>query len=524
MKTRKTKTKDNASPNGVGGSIGDDGLSGASGKAVVEAGGGLEAVSESDGKVILDVNVAESDKENEDPVAVVSPPVAMKKTPSLSTFNRLKNQFKLQGRKLKQVLESVVERDAEIDKLKADLVKKNCLLASKDTNIENLKTRIESIQRRKSAIQESAVAGCTATIELYKAKFEAGKQTIADLRKSFKRANRMLDSHEKQALSMKNRLNESLAVNSQLTEQVHNLRSECRDLRKNVTSLKHQKEKLVQDNSERNLQREQVALERDRIKIAIAKEQKMRAVLKEEAAESRQVNVEKTKAQLKEEALRKRKADKERDAHLKQAENNRKLKAARTMMMNCGGDDGSVASYHYGMNRGNPDNGMFLNSRQLRQNINAGMNISEYDASMSVLAGEREPAPRQLTLTQCAREGRLAPPPAPKKPPLPNPKDLPPGVKAQRDTVSGIIYYKSIDNETGEVYVDTELDRLMSTKRSPPPQTRDSTRDSAPIRNITMSQLSDLTQTPVNHSLESASTDGEEHEESHESDEAPKTP
>ena len=367
MNMNKTdNSKDNPSPNKVGdvldssGDVGDEkSLSGAPSKSVVEAIGSLRTV-------------VESNKENEDPVAVVSPPgtkpVKKPLTPSMynrlkKSYDGLKNKFKLQGKKMAQVLKSLKERDDEIDKLKNTIVRKDCTIASKETAINNLKNRIERLQERKTAIQDAALAGCTASIELYKAKFEAGKREIADFKKSMRRANRMLDSHEKQATAMKNRLNDSEARNSQLTEQVHTLKSDVRDLRKTVCSLKRQNEKLADNVSEKQLQREQVALERDRIKIKIAEELKMRAVLKEEAAESRQVNVEKTKAQLKDAAARKRKADKERDAHFKQAENNRKLKAARTMMMNCG-DASSVASYHYDMNRSNPDNGMFSNSRQ----------------------------------------------------------------------------------------------------------------------------------------------------------------
>ena len=151
--------------------------------------------------------------------------------------------------------------------------------------------------------------------------------------------------------------------------------------------------------------------------------------------------------------------------------------------------------------------------------MNAGMDISEYDTSMSILAGEREP--RQVTLTQCAREGRLVPPPAPKKAPLPNERDLPPGVRAQRDIASGDVYYKSVNSETGEVYVDTDIDRLMSTKRAATPTPA---RVSSPIRNITMSQLSDLTQTEQqshkSQSPDSASTDRVEEEHGEDDDDS----
>ena len=470
-------------------STGEDSLSGAPSKRVVAAFGELEGSSD-----------GEANKENKDPVAVVSP----RKSPTMAAFKALGKRFRTQGRKVKQLLDTISERDTEIANLRETVAGKDEQLESKDTHIDRLKNTSEKIQMKKSAIQEATRASCTASIELYKAKWEAGKLQITDLKKAFKRANRMLDSHERQAIVTKNKVNEANDRNAKLTEENYSLKSDCRDLRKSVCLLKRQNQKLLDDNSDTNLQREQIALERERIKVELAKEARKRVVQEEEAKEARQINVENNKAKLKDQALRKRKADKLRDAAKKQEDNQRKLKAARTMMMNVG-DAASIASYHHDMNRSNPDNGMFLNSRQLRQNVDAGMGVSEYDTSMSILAGESR-VPRQMTLTQCEREDRLAPPPAPKKPPLPNPRDLPPGVRAQRDVVSGIIYYKSVDNDTGEVYVDTDLDRLMSTKRSPPANTR----DSSPIRNITMSQLSDLTQTEhanKNQSHDSTSTD-----------------
>ena len=241
-----------------------------------------------------------SNKENEVPVTAVSPPA---KTPMADAFKSLGRRFKTQGRKVSQLLKTIKQRDTEIGELKGVVAKKDQELASKDVLVDRLKNRIEKIQMRKSAIQEATQAGCTASIELWKAKFEALKQQMADLKKGFKRANQMLDSHERQATTTKNKLNEAELRNAKLTEDNISLRTDCRDLRKSVCSLKRQNQKLLEDNSETNLQREQVALERERIKVEVMGEAKERVILEEEAKQSHQINVENNKAKLKDQAL-----------------------------------------------------------------------------------------------------------------------------------------------------------------------------------------------------------------------------
>lgn len=142
------------------------------------------------------------------------------------------------------------------------------------------------------------------------------------------------------------------------------------------------------------------------------------------------------------------------------------------------------------------------------------MNLGDYEANLRSLAGDRQPL-HQITLTQCEAEGRLVPPPAPRREPWPMSKDLPQGVQARRDAASGKIIYLSTDEDTGEVHVGFDLEDLQvkkaaksngssnlngsrSVSRRPLPSLPilpEASAFTTPVRNVPLSQLSELTET-----------------------------
>ena len=124
------------------------------------------------------------------------------------------------------------------------------------------------------------------------------------------------------------------------------------------------------------------------------------------------------------------------------------------------------------------------------------MSCSEYDENLSRLAGNhcRTPPPQQMrqpTLTQMDRAGQLAPPVVdveaprpPRKDPLPPRSQLPDGVIAFRDDMTGKVLFKAYDDETGSVYVEQTVAALQ-VKRG----------GRSEVRNLSLSQMSDLTET-----------------------------
>ena len=405
-------------------------------------------------------------------------------------------KLKLKQKKVNQLLKTVSQRNDDFTKME---VKLNARLASKDVQISNWKNRLERAKETKTAIREGCIAECTATIERQKAKATAAMEQLSVLRKQHKKANRNLEVLESQLESKMQRLAVLESANTKLSEDNHHLKTECRDLRKTVYELRKDLDKLKDELSNNQIQRDTLALERLKIEADIAKTNQQKRVLEEQAKQERQLVLADHVARLKDEAAAKRKRDKHQEAIDKQNENAKRLK--RSVMMNVGG-------FHHSINHNNPANGRFLNARQL-----GSVDVDQYDASMSIMSGDdgysmtpeayqpveaEEDRPMvQLTMTQCDRRSRLVPcpPPRPKKIPLPNPRDLPEGVQAIREPGSGIIYYRSVDE-------DLQIKR-PSKNKLPSPLVRDA------VQNVPMSQLSEMTETQRNEESQSDDEEGE---------------
>ena len=469
------------------------------------------------------------DKENKQ-VRFVSPPkksppkskpagCTKSPSPKKARFDELKNANCVMARKIKNKEDKITE--LLIDKAKADekfdkyvtstnkkLLDKDTTILARETRIANLGYQIERLQEKKEVVYAKIKAERVAIEGKATAERDVAKAQAKEIKYEL---NRVVSEKEALAKTLNDRLNEwheVQAANTRLVEERNYYQKDNRKLNDKVSDLKKDNDALVKqvvalkdERLDKRIRNQELLLQKKNLDLQIEAEKAAKGVRAEEAKQQRQLAVDQHRFDLRDKQFSKRKRDKEDELIKKQEENNRKLKShMHGMMSNC--DPTGFASLHYNMNRNNPGHGQFMNSSQLQQSV--ASYTTDYESNMSRIAGVplytnahgppsvvdvdgsvasgRSRQQRQQTLTQMAREDKLAPPLRSKMDPLPAPFELPDGIFAFHDELTGKVLYKAYHR--GDVLIEQSIAELQLKRQA-----------RSEVVNHTLTQMSDLTQT-----------------------------
>ena len=465
------------------------------------------------------------DKENRQ-VPFVSPPkkpspnskpVPAAKSKAKAKIDELKNANRVMSRKVKnkdakitELLIDKAKQEEAFDKYKTatekKLLEKDTVILARENQLSNLRYRNENLTEKRDVVYAKVKADRVAIESKIVAECDVAKAQVKEIKYEL---NRVVSEKEGLAKTLNDRLNEwheVQAANTRLVEERNYYQKENRSLHKDVSDLKKDNESLVKqvaalkdERLDKRIRNQEQLLQKKTLDLQIEAEKAAKGVRAEEAKQQRQLVVDQHRFDLRDKQNAKRKKDKENELFKKQEDNNKKLKAhMHGMMSNC--DPTSFASLHYNMNRNNPGHGQFMNSSQLEQSM--ASSYTDYENNMSRISGvpvytnARGPPSvvdvasvashstrhRQQTLTQMAREDKLAPPTRSKKDPLPAPFELPDGVFAFHDDLTGKVLYKAYHN--GDILIDQSIAELQVKRDA-----------RSEVVNHTMTQVSDLTQT-----------------------------